>query len=58
MDYIEANEWLKGERSTCSMFMALCENNETANVMMAQADAAMCQQAYWMVRAKNEKLTF
>ena len=55
MDYIEANEWLKGNRSTCNSFNFI---EETSHVLVAQADAAMREQAYWVARAKKEKLTF
>ncbi len=58
MDYIEANAWLKGEGSMCNTFIhSGCDMNE-ANLLIAQADAAMCQQAYWVARAKSENLTF
>ncbi len=58
MDYIEANEWLKGERSTCNTyFHSGCDSNE-ANLLTAKADAAMTEQAYWVAKAKAEKLTF
>ena len=58
MDYIEANAWLNGERSMCNTFIhSGCDMNE-ANLLIAQADAFMCQQAYWVAKAKKEQLTF
>lgn len=58
MDYIEANAWLKGERSTCNTFFHQgCDSTE-ANISTAKADASMMEQAYWIARAKKEKLTF
>ena len=58
MDYIEANAWLKGERSMRNLFVHNEYLEGDANVLTAQADAAMTQQAYWIARAKSEKLTF
>ena len=57
MDYEESLAWLKGERSMCNLFLTMCDKNENANLITAQADAAMCQQAYWVVRAHKENLT-
>ena len=52
MDYEEAIAWLKGERSTTNM--APAEPRETWIVRISQADAALTQQAYWIVRAHDE----
>ena len=54
MDRIEAQEWIKGTRSMC--------NNipqgpfETWQVRIAQADAAMMQQAYYVLKTWAEGL--
>ena len=55
MDYIEANAWLKGERSTCNSYNYTDENSA---FLCAKEDAAMTEQAYWIAKAKAEKLTF
>ena len=47
MDYEEAKEWLKGNRSTTNNIPY--DPFETWNVRIAQADAAMTQQAYYIV---------
>ena len=54
MDYKEALEWLNGSRSTCNSFNYI---EQSSHVLTAQADAAMTQQAYWVVRAHKENLT-
>ena len=54
MNYAEALEWLKGNRSmTNSVPMYPFE---TAQERIAAADAAMTQQAYWVAKAWNEGL--
>lgn len=54
MTYEEALEWLQGKRS-----MTNCVSQDpypTWQGRIAEADAAMTQQAYWIVRAHKEKL--
>ena len=53
MDYEEAIGWLKGNRSANTV---PTEPYETWEVRIAQADAAMTQQAYWIVKAHDENL--
>lgn len=48
MDYEEAQGWLRGERSTVNWI--------DDPVSVAQADAALTQQAYWVARAHRERL--
>jgi hypothetical protein len=50
----EAKEWIKGKRSSVNMIPT--EPFETWNLRIAQADAAMMEQAYWILRAHKEKL--
>jgi len=52
MKYEEALEWLKGNRSMTNSIPQ--EPFETWEVRIAQADAAMIQQAYWIVKAEQE----
>ncbi len=54
MDYEEAIEWLNGKRSMTNTVPQ--EPWETWEVRIAQADAAMVQQAYWIVKAHKEGL--
>lgn len=56
MDYKEACEWLKGNRSTVNTIPH--DPLETWQIRTAQADAAMTQQAYWIVKAYNEARAF
>ncbi len=49
----EAREWLKGERSMSNTFHYI---ESVDHVLCAQADAAMTQQAYWMVKAHDDGL--
>ena len=51
MDYEEGLAWLNGERSMVNML-----HDEQSHVRVAQADAAMMEQAYWIVRAHKEGL--
>jgi len=50
----EALEWLRSKRSMCNLIPP--DPRETWQVRIAQADAAMIQQAYWVVRAHKEGL--
>jgi len=54
MNHTEALEWLKGKRSMVNTVPQ--DPFETWQVRIAEADAAMTQQAYWIARAYNEKL--
>ena len=53
MDYKEAVEWLKGNRSMTNI-IPQGSSFDTWSVRVAQADAAMVQQAYWIVKAHKE----
>ena len=48
----EAKEWLKGNRSMCN---SISDPNKW-QVLIAQADAAMMEQAYWVLKAYKEGL--
>ena len=50
----EALEWLSGNRSMTNVLSS--EDPNLWQVQIAQADAAMCQQAYWVLRAHKEGL--
>lgn len=52
MNYDEAVEWLQGKRSMTNIIPQ--EPFETWQLRIAQADAAMTQQAYYIVKAHNE----
>ncbi len=54
MTYDEAVSWLKGERSVTNYRQI--PNDEQSHVRVAQEDAAMTEQAYWIVRAHKEGL--
>lgn len=54
MNYEEAISWLKGERSLTNVVPD--SPFETWQVRIAQADAAMTEQAYWIARAHKEGL--
>lgn len=56
MSYEEAIAWLNGERSMINIIPAEPDRS-TWQVRVAQADAARCRQAYWIVRARKERLT-
>lgn len=56
MKYDEAIAWLLGERSM--MNETLTDPVETRLLRVAQADAAMTQQAYWIARARHEGVTY
>jgi hypothetical protein len=54
MDIMEAKEWLAGK---CSMTNIIPQEPlETWEIRICQADAAMTQQAYWIVKAHSEGL--
>ena len=54
MNYEEALEWLRGERSTINYTQA--PTPEDSRINAAKKDASMTEQAYWIVRAHNENL--
>ena len=58
MEYNKAVEWLNGEMSTWNTFapQATGRFDGTGEVQCAQADAAMIQQAYWIVKAHKDGL--
>jgi len=56
MSYEEALAWLKGERSMTNVIHSDTHSNQSWIVATAQADAAMTQQAYWIVKAWHEGL--
>ena len=52
MNFEEAMEWLRGNRSMTNLIPQ--DPFETWQVRIAQADAAMTQQAYWVVEAHKD----
>lgn len=50
----EAREWLRGERSLCDMIPT--PPFESWQLRISQADAAMIQQAYYVLKAHKEGL--
>lgn len=54
MNEKEAFEWLNGERSMTNIIPQ--HPFETWQVRVAEADAAMMQQAYWLTKARKEGL--
>ena len=57
MDITEANAWLMGERSMANSIASDPDGyGLTYEVRLAQADAAMTQQAYWIAKAHEEGL--
>ena len=52
MNHEEALEWLEGKRSMCNSFGW----SDESHAKLAEADAAMTQQAYWIARAHKEGL--
>lgn len=54
MNKEEAQEWLKGNRSMCNIIPS--NDFETWQVRIVQADAAMMEQAYWVLKAHKEGL--
>lgn len=54
MNYKEAKAWVSGECSTVNTILQ--DPIETWGVRIAQADAAMIQQAYWVLKAHKESL--
>lgn len=58
MNLEEAKSWLCGERSMSNMIQSNSEMNGNGLwiVQTAQADAAMTEQAYWIVKAHAEGL--
>lgn len=56
MSLDEARAWLRGERSMANFFRGSGDDPLVSEVALAQADAAMTQQAYWIVKAHDEGL--
>ncbi len=54
MTHEEASEWVEGRRSMCNLIPVT--PYETYLVRVAEADAAMTQQAYWILKARKEKV--
>jgi len=54
MNKEEAIAWLTGERSMTNTIPQ--DPFDTWQVRSAQADAAMCEQAYWILMAYNDGL--
>lgn len=54
MDIEEARAWLNGERSMANIIPQ--DPFETWQVRIAEADAAMVQQAYWVAKAHGDGL--
>ena len=54
MTYEEALEWLAGKRSMVNLIPS-CNDFETWAVRIAQADAAMIQQAYYIAKFHREE---
>jgi len=54
MEINEAEEWLLGSRSMTNIIPQ--DPFATWQVRIAQADAAMMQQAYWILKAYREDL--
>ena len=52
MNYDEAAEWMRGERSTTNMIPH--DPHESWLVRITVADAAMKEQAYWTLKAWHE----
>lgn len=56
MNLEEAKSWLRGERSMTNIIQSNADTNGPWIVQTAQADAAMTEQAYWIVKAHAEGL--
>lgn len=56
MQLVEAEEWLRGERSGANFFRSTAAEPHEREAALARADAAMTEQAYWIVRAHREGL--
>lgn len=56
MNYKEACAWLCGERSMANLVPQ--DPFETWQVRIAQADAAMTQQAYWAMKAHADGFVY
>jgi hypothetical protein len=54
MNKDEAIEWITGERSMCNIIPQ--DPFDTWQVRIAQADAAKCEQAYWILMSLNDGL--
>lgn len=56
MTHKEAREWLRGNRSLTNIIPQ--DPIDTWQVRIAQADAGMMQQAYWIVKAYREGIIY
>ena len=56
MDLKEAKAWMRGERSTVNHHLDQASNRGEALVNCAREDAALTEQAYWVLRAHREGL--
>ena len=54
MNFTEAVEWVRGNRSMTNIIPQ--DPFETWLVRIAQADAAMTEQAYWILKAEKDGL--
>lgn len=54
MDYNEACAWIRGERSMTNIIPQ--DPFETWQMRIAQADAAMVEQAYWVAKAHTDEV--
>jgi hypothetical protein len=54
MNKEEAIAWLVGKRSMTNMIPQ--DPLDTWHIRIAQADAEMCEKAYWVLRAYNDGL--
>jgi len=54
MDIEEAKAWLRGDRSMINIIPS--DELDTWQLRIAQADAAMIQQAYYVLKAYKEEL--
>lgn len=56
MMFQEAVEWIQGKRSMANLFRSMDAPMHEREAALARADAAMTEQAYWIVRAASENL--
>jgi len=56
MDVEEAKAWMRGERSTVNHHLGQASNRGEDLVSCAREDAALTEQAYWVLKAHHEGL--
>lgn len=56
MDLKEAKAWMSGERSTINHHLDNTQNRGEDLVNCAREDAALTEQAYWVLKAHREGL--